>query len=162
MRFPVCPDRYLCESVCICGSNSVFRSTCALCTAISEHDVFLRASFPLRFPRGSKFGILQKVTKETKSCGFYPGPSFPSLPSVKSERMYGFGCGSAALGNLRSKIFSSFVLIAAALLCDLDPSLCALCVSTSLPCLRLRENGLRKSRGVAHVRLIASDLAGRW
>jgi hypothetical protein len=56
-------------------------------SSIAEDDVFLRASFPLRFPRGSKFGILQKVTKETKSCGFYPGPSFPSLPSVKSERM---------------------------------------------------------------------------
>src|SRR5664279_1854332 len=29
--------------------------------------------------------LLQKVTKETKSHSFCPGPSFPSLPSVKSE-----------------------------------------------------------------------------
>jgi hypothetical protein len=29
--------------------------------------------------------FLQKVTKETKSRIYCPGPSFPSLPSVKSE-----------------------------------------------------------------------------
>jgi hypothetical protein len=51
--------------------------------------------------RNSEF--LQKVTKGTKSRSFCPGSSFPSLPSVKSERMYGFGCGSAALGHLRLK-----------------------------------------------------------
>jgi hypothetical protein len=54
-------------------------------TTISEDDVFLRASCFLQFPRGSNAGILQKVTKKTKSHSFYPGSSFPSLPSVKSE-----------------------------------------------------------------------------
>jgi hypothetical protein len=31
--------------------------------------------------------FLQKVTKETKSHNHRPGPSFPSLPSVKSVGM---------------------------------------------------------------------------
>jgi hypothetical protein len=31
--------------------------------------------------------FLQKVTKETKNHNYRPGPSFPSLPSVKSAGM---------------------------------------------------------------------------
>jgi hypothetical protein len=55
-------------------------------TAISEDDVFLRACLGEAIPKNVKNPeLLQKVTKETKSRSLCPGPSFPSLPSVKSE-----------------------------------------------------------------------------
>ena len=78
---------------------------------VTDYDVCIRAtsrSFAVQNPE-----FLQKVTKETKSRCYCPGPSFPSLPSVKSEWMFGFGCGFAALCNLRFKTypcaFASFV-----------------------------------------------------
>jgi len=58
--------------------------------------------------RNSEF--LQKVTKETKSRSFCPDSSFPSLPSVKSERMHGFDCGSAALGSLCQEMHAGWFL----------------------------------------------------
>jgi hypothetical protein len=60
----------------------------ALCDekSFSENKTFPCVHLVLRdFPGLQYPEFLQNVTKETKSHNYRPGPSFPSLPSVKSE-----------------------------------------------------------------------------
>jgi hypothetical protein len=44
----------------------------AICTAISDDAVLLRASYPPQFPRGSKLGVFTKGNKGNKESQLLP------------------------------------------------------------------------------------------
>ena len=83
------PDR-ICE---ICGKNQGLGFDCGSAAPVKSVLLYLKMMFScmhlvLRvFQDVQNPDFLQKVTKETKSHNYRPGPSFPSLPSVKSAGM---------------------------------------------------------------------------